>query len=154
MDKFYLVDHAFCPILYGTQGDFIMRLGLTALIFVGGLFYLLMGFRFLFDPAGAGAGFGLSAIDSSGLAAIRADISAFFIVSAVCMIIGAWKRNGDLLLVPAGLFGIALLGRIISAVTDGTVDGFQPPMIVEAVTVIVMLIASRVLPHREHPTDI
>ena len=131
-----------------------MRLGLTAVIFVGGLFYFMMGLRFLFDPAGAGAGFGLSAIDASGLAAIRADISAFFIISAICMLIGAWKRNGDLLLVPAGLFGIALLGRIISVFADGTVEGFVPPMMVEAVTVIVMLVASRVLPHREHATDI
>ncbi|GAA4642856.1 hypothetical protein GCM10023115_08160 [Pontixanthobacter gangjinensis] len=131
-----------------------MRLALTALIFVGGLFYIAMGMRFLIDPSGAGAGFGLSAIDSSGLAAIRADISAFFIVSAICMLIGAWKRNGDLLLVPAGLFGIALLGRIISVFADGTVEGFLPPMIIEAVTVTVMLVASRVLPHRDHPTDI
>ncbi|MXO91750.1 DUF4345 family protein [Pontixanthobacter aquaemixtae] len=131
-----------------------MRLGLTALIFVGGLFFFITGMNFLFNPAEAGAGFGLNATDSSGLAAMRADFTAFFVIAAICMLIGAWKRNGDLLLVPAGLFGIALLGRIISMLSDGTVEGFWLPMTIEAVTVIVLLIASRVLPHSKHATDL
>jgi hypothetical protein len=32
------------------------------------------------------------------------------------MIWGAWKRNGELLLVPAALFGIAFAGRAVSLV--------------------------------------
>ena len=57
------------------------------------------------------------------------------------------SRNGDVLLVPAGLFGIALLGRIVSVAADGTEPGFWLPMAVEAITVVVLLVASRVLPH-------
>ena len=53
----------------------------------------------------------------------------------------------DLLLVPAGLFGIALLGRFVGLATDGAWDRFWMPMLVEATCVIVLLIASRVLPH-------
>lgn len=76
-----------------------MRLVLTALIFGAGLLFFLIGFNFLLMPAEAGAGFGLSPNGTAGLAVLRADFPAFFIVGAACMIWGAWKRNGDLLLV-------------------------------------------------------
>lgn len=124
-----------------------MRLVLTGLIFAGGLLFLFMGFGFLLDPVASGTDFGLSSSGEQGLATMRADMTAFFVVAAMCMLIGAWRRNGDLLLVPAGLFGIALIGRFVSLATDGPWDGFWMPMLVEAACVIVLLIASRVLPH-------
>lgn len=125
-----------------------MRVVLTGVIFAAGLLFLFMGFGFLFDPVAAGTDFGLSPNSAQGLASIRADMTAFFVVGAVCMMVGAWRRNGDLLLVPAGLFGVALLGRFVGLAVDGPWNGYWMPMLVEAVMVIVLLIASRVLPHR------
>lgn len=125
-----------------------MRLVLTALIFAGGLMYLLLGIGFLLNPTSAGADFGLSAAGAQGLATMRADLTAFFVVAAGSMVIGAWRRNGDLLLVAAALFAMALLGRFVGLFADGTWDGMAVPMLVEAATVIVLLVASRVLPHR------
>lgn len=124
-----------------------MRILLTALIFVGGLFYFVTGLGFLVDPVNSGATFGLTASGADGLSTMRADMTAFFVVAATCMLFGAWRRNGDVLLVPAGLFGIALLGRIVSVAADGTEPGFWLPMAVEAITVVVLLVASRALPH-------
>lgn len=124
-----------------------MRIVLTALIFVGGLFFFATGVGFLIDPVNSGVTFGLGASGPDGLATMRADMTAFFVVAAVCMLIGAWRRNGDLLLVPAGLFGVALLGRFVSIAADGTEPGFWMPMAIEALCVIVLLVASRVLPH-------
>lgn len=124
-----------------------MRIILTALIFVGGLFFLVTGMGFLADPVNSGETFGLRAIDADGLVTMRADMTAFFVIAAICMLIGAWRRNGDILLVPAGLFGVALVGRFVSIAADGTEPGFWMPMAVEALTVIVLLVASRVLPH-------
>ena len=125
-----------------------MRLVLTGLIFAGGLMYLLLGVGFLINPDSAGGDFGLVYNDAQGLATMRADMSAFFLVAAGSMVLGAWRRNGDLLLVATALFAIALLGRFVSLIVDGPWNGFIFPMLVEAVTVIVLLIASRVLPHR------
>ena len=85
---------------------------------------------------------------AQGLATMRADMTAFFVVGAVCMMVGAWRRNGDLLLVPAGLFGVALLGRFVGLASDGPWEGYWMPMLVEGAMVILLLIASRVLPHR------
>lgn len=125
-----------------------MRLVLTGLIFAAGILFLFMGVGFLIDPVASGADFGLRADTAQGLATMRADMTAFFVVAAVCMMVGAWRRNGDLLLVPAGLFGLALIGRFVGLASDGPWDGYWMPMLVEAAMVIVLLIASRVLPHR------
>lgn len=125
-----------------------MRIVLTGLIFAAGLLFLFLGFGFLVDPVASGTDFGLTASTAQGLATMRADMTAFFIVASVCMIWGAWRRNGDLLLVPAALFGIALLGRFVGLAMDGPWTGYWMPMLVEAAVVILLLIASRVLPHR------
>lgn len=125
-----------------------MRLILTALIFAQGLMFLVLGFNFLVMPASAATGFGLSPDGPAGLAVLRADFPALFFVGGGAMIWGAWKRNGDLLLVPAAIFGVALLGRFVSVIADGTAPGFWFPMMVEAVAVLLTLIGSRVLPHR------
>ena len=125
-----------------------MRLILTALIFVEGLFFLVMGANFLIMPSSAVTSFALSPNGPAGLAVLRADFPALFFVGGGAMIWGAWKRNGDLLLVPAAIFGIALFGRLVSVFADGTTAGFWLPMLVEAVAVLLSLIGSRVLPHR------
>lgn len=125
-----------------------MRFILTALIFVQGLFFVLLGFNFLLMPSSAVAGFSLDPIGPAGLAVLRADFPALFFVGGGAMIWGAWKRNGDLLLIPAAIFGIALFGRLVSVFADGAYPQFWVPMAVEAAAVILSLIGSRVLPHR------
>ncbi|MET0251223.1 MAG: hypothetical protein ABW203_03500 [Novosphingobium sp.] len=124
-----------------------MRLVLTALIFLAGLFDLFLGVGFLVEPVGSGTTFFLEARGNGGLAVLRADMTAFFVVAAGCMIWGAWRRNGDLLLVPAVLFGIAFTGRLVSRVFDGGYPLFWVPMAVEAVHVVLLAVAWRMLPH-------
>ena len=126
-----------------------MRFVLTAIILAGGVIYLFLGASFLIDPVGAAGGFGLSANGNTGLATLRADMFAFFGIAGLMMIIGAWQRNGDALLVLAVLFMLALLGRIVSAFADGPGDGMWLIMAVETLSAIVLLVASRVLPHPE-----
>jgi hypothetical protein len=125
-----------------------MRFVLTALAMIGGIVFVLIGLGFFFQPQTAGASFALLPDGIPGLAVMRADMSAFFLVGGGCMIWGAWKRNGELLLVPAALFGIAFAGRLVTAVVDGTTPQFWLPMLAEAATVIVTWLASRHLPHQ------
>jgi hypothetical protein len=125
-----------------------MRFVLTALAMIGGIVFVLIGLGFFFQPQTAGASFALLPDGIPGLAVMRADMSAFFLVGGGCMIWGAWKRNGELLLVPAALFGIALAGRLVTALVDGTTPQFWLPMLAEAATVIVTWLASRHLPHQ------
>ncbi len=124
-----------------------MRFVLTALVFLFGLFDLFMGLNFLLNPAETALGFGLSANGVQGLSTLRADFTAFFGVVAACMMIGAWRRNADLLLVPVAVMGVAVLVRGVSLVLDGTYPGWQVPMTVEALHVVLLVAAWRVLPH-------
>ena len=126
-----------------------MRMVVIGLIFVAGMFNLFLAVSFLIDPAGMGAGFGLSPIGPLGTAVLRADFTAFFAVIGLCMLRGAWKRNGDVLLVPAALFGIAFCGRALTAVLDGTQIGFFQPMVFEAVQFALLVIGWRVVPHHQ-----
>jgi hypothetical protein len=125
-----------------------MRFLLTALAMIGGIVFTLIGIGFFLTPESTGSGFGLLANGPQGLAVMRADMTAFFVVGGLTLAFGAWQRNGELLLVPAALFGIAFTGRLISLVADGAYPGFWQPMLVEAAVVAVSLLASRMLPHR------
>lgn len=120
---------------------------LRAAILLAGLFFVLIGVGFMLDPAGSAADFGVSPVGTMGLASLRADFTAFFLVAGGCMIWGAWKRNGDPLVISALLFGIAFVGRLVNLVAIGAYDGFWMPMAVEAAAVILSLAGSKVLPH-------
>ena len=125
-----------------------MRFVLTALAMIGGIVFTMIGLGFFFQPQSTGASFTLLPDGIPGLAVLRADLTAFFVVGGVCMIWGAWKRNGELLLVPAALFGIAFAGRLVTALVDGATPQFWLPMLAEGATVVVTVLASRHLPHR------
>lgn len=124
-----------------------MRFVLTAILMLGGIVFVLIGLGFLIQPEDSAAGFGLAGRGAQGLSTLRADMTAFFVVGGVAMIWGAWKRNGELLLVPAALFGIAFAGRAVSLVVDGFYEGWWTGMTVEALVVALSVAASRVLPH-------
>ncbi|MFC0590293.1 DUF4345 family protein [Novosphingobium aquiterrae] len=124
-----------------------MRVILTILVFLFGLFDLFMGLNFLFNPQGTAPGFGLAATGAQGLSTLRADFAAFFGVIAISMMIGAWRRNADLLLVPAALMGTAVAVRAISLAVDGTYPGWPVPMVVELAHVVLLIAAWKLLPH-------
>ena len=124
-----------------------MRLILTALLFVGGLFFVAVGAGFLLNPATAAADFSVIPDGVVGFASVRADFTAFFVVGGGCMIWGGWKRKGDPLLVSAALFATAFIGRAVNLIAMGSYDGFWIPMLIEAAATIICLTGSRVLPH-------
>ena len=126
-----------------------MRLVLTALLFVGGLVFAFYGISFLLMPSSIGPGFGLQPGSAMGWATMRADMTAFFFVSGGCMMLGAWRRSGDVLLVPVALCGIAIAGRVVGLVADGAYDGFWLPMLLEAAVVAVSLAGHQLLPHHK-----
>ncbi|MBS0481548.1 MAG: DUF4345 family protein [Proteobacteria bacterium] len=132
-----------------------MRLILTILVFLFGFLDLFMGLNFLFNPQGTAPGFGLAFTGAQGLSTLRADFAAFFGVIAACMMIGAWRRNADLLLVPAALMGTAVTVRAVSLMVDGSYPGWPVPMLVEISHVVLLIAAWRVLPHHtiEELTD-
>lgn len=100
------------------------------------LFFAIVGLRGIFDPTSFTQTFGI-VVEGAATSTIRADLSAFFLVAAGGAAIGAlvpgWSRA---LLVPAALYGTALLGRLIGAAMGDQVNfGIVQAMIVEALSV-------------------
>ncbi|MEL6529827.1 MAG: hypothetical protein AAGK01_02705 [Pseudomonadota bacterium] len=124
-----------------------MVLVVRATLIVIGLLFIVLGATFLLDPVGQGSDFGLTPNGNQGLSTIRADFTAFFWIAGGTLAIGAWRNQGDLLLVAAAIMGITLAVRCLSLGLDGTYPGWSMPMAVEAFTLILALFGSRVLPH-------
>ena len=130
-----------------------MQFVLSALVALLALLDLMLGMGFLVNPAASGADFGLSAVDllnggAEGLSAMRADFTAFFLVAAGFMGLGAWRRRGDVLTVPLALFAIAFTGRLINLLVVGSYEGWWLPMAVELGHVAILALAIRVWPWR------
>jgi uncharacterized membrane protein (UPF0136 family) len=119
---------------------------LRAALFLAGLVFIVIGGSFLVDPSAMGGSFGLVPRGAQGLSSLRGDFFAYFAVAGGCLLVGAWKRRGDALLVAGAIFGLTFLARAYSLAVDGFYVGWVAPMGVEAVTVLLILVASRVLP--------
>ena len=124
-----------------------MQFILLVLLALGAILDLLLGISFFLAPAAAGADFGLQSPTPEGLSAMRGDFTAFFWLAALCMGWTAWKRRADMLWPALALFTIAFSGRLVNLVAVGTYDGWWQPMIVEALHVIVMIMAIKLLPY-------
>lgn len=126
-----------------------MRLVITALVYLSGLVCLLMAVGYLIDPAGSAAQLGIKPDGIAGLSTIRADFTALFGLTGAAMMLGAWRRNGDLLLAPALFYGTAFTGRAIDLAINGTYPMFAKPMAAEAFWAVLLFVAWKVLPHHK-----
>ena len=104
-----------------------MHFVLSAIIALLALLDLMLGVGFLVNPAASGADFGLSAgAAAEGLSAMRADFTAFFLVAAGFMAVGAWRRRGDVLTVPRMGDADSVTGRYGDLVCSVTVIDDPP----------------------------
>ena len=108
-----------------------------------GVFNIAIGLGFLLDPGKLAGQFFLSPMGQQGMATLRADFPGFFLTGGVFALIGASKKDGNALLVPLLLLSIAIVGRAVSLVLDGTAPTAWPPMIAEAVMIAALLLARR-----------
>lgn len=120
-----------------------MRNMARAVVALVGLFNLALGLGFLFDPAQVGLRFFVTSLGTQGMATMRADFTAFFMTGAIFASVGAWRAWRTPLLVPLLLLGIAICGRVVSLFADGMPPKAFPPMIVEAVMILLLALAWR-----------
>ncbi|MEQ1538916.1 MAG: DUF4345 family protein [Sphingorhabdus sp.] len=120
-----------------------MNMILRIIVGLWGVGFGLLAVRGILDPNVFLTQFGFQAPGAS-INSIRADFGAFFLVSAVGALWGAWQPSkAKLLYVPAALFGTALVGRVIGlAMGDPASDANDQAMIVEAISLALMLFAA------------
>lgn len=125
-----------------------MHLVLAGLLLLGAVFDLLMGSSFLVNPGLAGVEFGLVPDGAKGLSAMRGDFTAFFLVTAIFMAWGAWKRRSDVLLPAFLLYAIAFTGRIVNLIAVGPYDGWIIPLLIEGTHIVVLALGLKAWPIR------
>lgn len=120
-----------------------MNMILRIIVGLWGLGFGLLAVRGILDPNVFLGQFGFEAPGAS-INSIRADFGAFFLVSAIGALLGAWKPEKAMLLyVPAALFGTALIGRLLGlAMGDPASDANNQAMLIEGISVALMLFAA------------
>ncbi len=116
---------------------------MRGLIFVLGLFNIVIGLGFLLNPVEMAAAFAIAPLGVQGLSTLRADFAGFFLGAAVFAIIGAWRATKRPLLVPVLLLALAFSGRIIGIIADGMTPTTATPMLVEAGMLLILLLGYR-----------
>jgi hypothetical protein len=101
--------------------------------------FLFLGLRGIVDPGVYADNFTIR-IDAAAENTLRADFSAFFLVAAGSALLGAlipsWNKA---LLVPAALFGTALVGRLIGvSMGDFVNNSIVQAMIIEGLSVMLL----------------
>jgi hypothetical protein len=110
-------------------------------------FFALTGIQGLLSDAPYFDLFGVTG-DGPALNTLRADLTAFFLVAAGGALVGALRPGASrALLVPAALFGTALVGRLlgVAVLGDPLTAAITQAMIAEALSVALMLGAMRLL---------
>lgn len=85
--------------------------------------------------------YALATTSALGRAGIRADFGGFFFMAALLAGYAAYHRNGSAALAGAVLFFFALTGRLISWIFEGPAPDGLVPMIFEAVSGSILLLA-------------
>lgn len=126
-----------------------MTLILRIIIGLWGIGFGLLALRGLIDPQVYVTQFGIEAKGAS-INTLRADFSAFFLVSAICAVWAAVKpEKAVLLYVPAALYGTALAGRLFGlAMGDPVASATTQAVTVEAISTLLLLFAARQLRRR------
>lgn len=121
----------------------ILRNTLRVAIGVSGALFLLLGTSFLRDPSFAALRLGVAPLGPLGEATLRGDFFALFAVGGLFSIAGAIRSDARLLFIPLLLVSLTLVGRLITVMVAGFDPSMGPPMIIEAVMAVLLLVGRR-----------
>ena len=122
----------------------LLNRAITLVVFLLGLLFVVLGLRWLVNPAGIAPELGLALEDGVGLSSQIGDLSAFFLVVGLCVWVALVKRERQWYYPAVMLLLLAATGRIIAWVFHGaalTVDMIA----VELIVSVILLVASRLL---------
>ena len=120
----------------------------SLIVMLPGLLFVVMGLRWLVDPAGIAPSLGLTLETGFGLSSQVGDLSGVFVVAGLSIMIGLTTRTRSWYYPPVMLLLIAATGRLIAWLVHGA--AFVPETIAfEVVVAALLVIASRYLPERQ-----
>ncbi|MBR9806382.1 MAG: hypothetical protein GYB49_04030 [Alphaproteobacteria bacterium] len=107
------------------------------------LFSLMMAGLALVAPDRMAETLGLGVVTGLGLNTVRADMGAFFLVSAIGAGGALFKGRTAWLWLPTLLYGLAVTGRFLGLAVSGVPEGVAQPIVIELVIVALSVIGLR-----------
>ena len=107
---------------------------------------LVQASRLWLSPHIAVGVLGLTDLNRTGLATARADLGGIFVAIGLLMLYGAARNNRAALTGGLVLVAYTFAGRIFAAVTDGVTSAQQPPLVIEAILVTLLLFGRQLAP--------
>ncbi|MEM7284919.1 MAG: DUF4345 family protein [Actinomycetota bacterium] len=101
-----------------------------------------LGFRALLMPTNMADAVGLTAPEVPGLSEVRSVLGGLLAGSAALIVTGLVSDEPTWFLAVAVLMGVALVGRLVSLVVDGFSAEVIPPIAVEAVIGVAMILTA------------
>jgi hypothetical protein len=121
---------------------------LKLLVLLPSILFLVTGLRWLVAPAGVAPQFGLTLEHGVGLSSQVGDMSAFFLLLGICMLIALVSGRRSWYYPPIILLSLTAVGRILAWLLHDAalaVDLIAPEIIVS----VILLVASCRLPERD-----
>lgn len=108
---------------------------LKGLVGIIGLFFVVMGFRWIFTPEVPAVDFAVVAQGITGLSTLRADIGSLFLCTGIFSLLALFfsRYAPVLLFCSATLMGVAAFGRFVGFILDGVSQTTVTPFIAELV---------------------
>ena len=117
-------------------------LGLAGLV---GLLAMVLGLRWLFDPAGAAEAAAMPLLEGAALSTQIGDLGALMFVSGVFTLLGVLRRQAVFLYTPLLILATAAVFRCLAVFTAGA--DFVPQLVgIELVLCAIVFAAQRQMP--------
>jgi hypothetical protein len=110
-----------------------------------GVLFIVLAAGFLLDPTQAASRLGIGPLGPLGLATLRGDFFAFFGAGGILSIIGVVRKDARFLTVPLLMIAMTLAGRLVTVAVSGFDAAMEPPMLVEAFGVLLLVLGRRSL---------
>ena len=111
-----------------------------------GVLTLPLAAGFLLAPARVALRLGLEPTGPVGLSTLRGDFFALFLMFGLTAIYASVRNRSDVLIIPMIMIAVIILGRLFSAVVDGSGPEALPLLAVEVVMLAIVFLGYRTLP--------
>ncbi|MEY3292295.1 MAG: DUF4345 family protein [Brevundimonas sp.] len=111
-----------------------------------GVLTLPLAAGFLLAPARVALRLGLEPTGPVGLSTLRGDFFALFLMFGLTAIYASVRNRSDVLIIPMIMIAVIILGRLFSAVVDGSGPEALPLIAVEVVMLAIVFLGYRTLP--------
>ena len=114
---------------------------LQILVLLPAILFVVMGVRWLVDPAGVAPEFGLALGEGLGLSSQVGDMSGYFLTLGICMLAALVSGRRVWYYPPMLLLLLTAVGRVIAWLLHDAV--LAPQIAAEIVVAVILLVAAR-----------